>query len=154
MYFQLPKLRQLPNPKLLLETGKQLPLFQQSKDSYVALTTDSEGGLHLTAFPRYVGNAPTAWVSLENILVFGHRSPSIEGNFKFDRDEMVPLLRETPEAYVVDVQAVLRGQDPAQRRKLGDQREPHRCRRQAQRGKEELVALALELEHGTPGSFL
>lgn len=94
----------IPNPKVSYEVGRQLPLFQSSLTAHLAITPSAEEGEKLTAFPRYVGNEPSAWISAENLLVFGRRAASVAGKFTFEADELVPLVRETADAYIVDVQ--------------------------------------------------
>lgn len=94
----------LDDPGIVCEIGRQLPLVQQNDKCFVALVENAEGEKQLCAFPRYFGNESIAWISAEKLLVFSRRTESTTGNFIFDEDEMLPLLKETEKSYIVEVQ--------------------------------------------------
>ena len=94
---------ELENPTVVCEIGRQLPLFQQTDKSYVAMVPTLDGGHRLCAFPRYTGGDNAAWVSIEHILVFAQRTSSIRGSFVFDENEVVPLVRENSDSYTVEI---------------------------------------------------
>jgi hypothetical protein len=94
----------LENPHTVFEVGRQLPLFQQSGENYIAIVTTYDGETRLCAFPRFVGNESSAWMSNDNLLIFGRRTESTSGKFSFERDETLPLLREDPDTYTITVE--------------------------------------------------
>ena len=94
----------LENPHFVYDIGKQLPLFQQNGEIYVAIVTSYDGTMRLCSFPRYVGNESSAWISKENLLIFGHRTECCDGTFLFDRDEILPLVSENEESYTIAVE--------------------------------------------------
>lgn len=94
----------LDNPNVAYEAGGQLPLFAQTEDSYIAIITTYDGATRLCGFPRFVQNESSAWVSAEKLLVFARRTASVRVVFSFDKDEVVPLLRENGDGYTVEVQ--------------------------------------------------
>lgn len=94
----------LPNPGLTMEIGRQLPLFQQTERDYVAIVESADGTPALAVFPRVTSGGYTAWITAERQLVFSQRTRSLAGAFTFDENETLPLVRETPPAFLVQVE--------------------------------------------------
>jgi len=89
---------------LTYTVGKRLPLFQETRDYYVVKVSTPEYGERLCAFPvRNRRGEGTAWVTNEKLLIFGRETSSCAGRFYFSRGELIPVLAEGPNGYLVEI---------------------------------------------------
>ena len=91
--------------QLTFDIGKQLALFQQSDDYYVAIVLYEDDTPGLCAVPRvHARDQGTAWVTHEKYLFFGVRTRTCEGRFYFNKGEKLPVVFETNNLYHVQVE--------------------------------------------------
>jgi len=91
--------------QLTFDIGKQLALFQQSDDYYVAIVEYEDDTPGLCAVPRvHARDQGTAWVTHEKYLFFGVRTRTCEGRFYFNKGEKLPVVLETNNLYHVQVE--------------------------------------------------
>ncbi|MFH0907945.1 MAG: DUF4388 domain-containing protein [bacterium] len=91
--------------QLTFDVGKQLALFQQNDNCYVAIVLYEDDPPGLCAVPRvYARDQGTAWVTNEKYLFFGVRTRSCDGRFYFIRGEKLPVVFETRKLYRVQVE--------------------------------------------------
>ncbi len=95
----------IEDQQLTFDIGKQLALFQQSDDYYVAIVLYEDDSPGLCAVPRvHARDQGTAWVTHEKYLFFGVRTRSCEGRFYFNKGEHLPVVLETNNLYRVQVE--------------------------------------------------
>ena len=95
----------IEDQQLTFDIGKQLALFQQGDDYYVAIVPYEDDEPGLCAVPRvHARDQGTAWVTHEKYIFFGVRTRSCEGRFYFNKGERLPVVLETNNLYRVQVE--------------------------------------------------
>lgn len=92
----------IPERPISYDIGDRLALFQESRNYYIARTFSLETGEALTAFPKQTSQGQgTAWVTGEQLVIFGLPTPSVPGVFYATRGESFPVLYVTDTHYTV-----------------------------------------------------
>ncbi|MBN1268306.1 MAG: DUF4388 domain-containing protein [Kiritimatiellae bacterium] len=91
----------IENVMFTTQTGLRLELFQSDKRQYIAKISTVEHGERLVAFPKVDRGNPTAWVTKENLLIFGYPTRSVAGRLTLDEGDELDVLEETDREYIV-----------------------------------------------------
>lgn len=91
----------IPRRQQSYQVGQRLLLIQKNQNYFVAMTRDDDTNPALIAVRRQLGGQGTAWVTAQNDLIFGTPTPSETGLFYLRPTEVLPILRETDEEYLV-----------------------------------------------------
>ncbi len=85
--------------------GQRLRLLQENRLYYIAETETVENGRQMCAFTKVNSHGRgNAWVTAEQILIFGRGTESVPGLFYLQCDEELPIIEASQNAYQVLVQ--------------------------------------------------